>query len=170
MFTPKTRLFIIIGCAILMALSFYQDKLYAAIAALSFTLITAYGYIRQGTVYMAFKYIRKNEIQKAEETLKLTKKINWLSKTQRGYYYFVKGFVDTARGRIEEAKSAYEEALNIGLRLSNDTALAYANLASLHNRQKNKVKARECIKKAQQEKKIKKNILSEIERIEAMIG
>ena len=170
MFTPKTRLIIIIGCAILTALSIYQDKTYAAIAAFSFILITAYGYIRQGTVYMAFKFIRKNEIQKAEEALALTTKINWLSKTQKGYYYFVKGFIDTARGRVEEAKSAYEKALEIGLRLSNDAALAYANLASLHNRTKNKVKAREYIKKAQEQKKIKKNILSEIERIEAMIG
>jgi len=169
MFTPKTRLIIIIGCTFLAGLSMYQNKIYAAAAAISFILITVYGYVRQGTVYLAFKYLRKNEPLKAEETLKLTKSTKWLSKTQKGYYYFVKGFIDTARGKLEEAKNNYEEALKIGLKLTNDTALTYANLASIHNRQKNKVKARDYIQKAKA-LKVKKHILAEIERVEAMIG
>lgn len=169
MFTPKTRLLIILGCTILIVISLYQNKIYAAVAVLCFVCITLYGYIKQGTVYLAYKHLRKGEHEKAEEVLAQTRKINWLSKTQRAYYHFVDGFLLLAKGKLEDSKSAYEEAIKIGLRLSNDTAMTYANLASIHHRQKNKVKAREYIQKTKG-LKINKNTQTELDRLEIMIG
>lgn len=169
MFSPKTRLIVIIGCLLLGSFSIYNGKLVATAVALIVILFTLYGYFRQGTVYMAFKLLQQGKNDLAETTLLQTKKVNWLSKTQRAYYHFVKAFIDMAKGRVEESKDGFQEALNIGLKLKNDTGLAYANLASLNHRTKNKVKAREYIEKAKKVK-VKKEVKLEIERLEVMIG
>lgn len=169
MFTPKTRIIIIIGCLGLLVMSLYQGKTYASVVALCFALITVIGYFRQGTVFMAFRQLRSGKIQEAAQSLELTKNTKWLSKIQKGYYYFVKGFVALGENKPEEAKTAYEEALKIGLRLSNDTAMVCANLASIHHKQKNKVKAREYIERAKN-LKVKANVKAEIERLEKEIG
>ena len=169
MFTPKTRLIILAGCAILGSLAFYQDRPYALVVVVMVLLINIYGYIRQGTVYLSFKQLRKGEHKQAEETLKLTKKVNWLSKTQKGYYYFVSGYLNMAKGKVEEAKDEFTKATHIGLRLKNDQALAYANLATLYHRSKNKIQAREFLRKAEG-LKVKNSTKKELERLNSMIG
>jgi Flp pilus assembly protein TadD len=169
MFTPKTRLFILIGCMIAMTYCLSVGKIYPAIVAAIFMFFTIIGYFLQGTVYQAFRQLRSGQVKKAEQTLALTTRPNWLTKTQKGYYYFVLGFVEMANNNLEESKAAYSTALKIGLRLKNDTAMVYANLASIHHKQKNKVKAREYIQLAKNIK-IKGPVIAELDRIENMIG
>lgn len=169
MFTPKTRLIVISICLVLAGISVYQDKTLAAVLALSFIGWTVFGFIRQGTVYLAFRKLKTGDHLAAGEYLKMTKKVNWLSSFQRSHYYFVKGYIDMAKGNLEEAKTGFEKALENGLKLKNDIALAYANLASLNHRQKNRVQAKEYIKKALS-LRVKKNVRQEIERLASQIG
>jgi tetratricopeptide (TPR) repeat protein len=168
MFTPKTRALIIIGCLLLAAFSFYQSKIYAAVVAVCFALITAISYFRQGTVFLAFRQLRAGKLSEADATLSLTSNTKWLSKTQKGYFYFVLGFIELYKKQLDAAKNAFEEALKIGLRLQNDTAMVYANLAYIHHQQKNKVKARDFIEKAFS-LKTKEPVRKELERIKQMI-
>ena len=169
MFTPKTRLIIIIGSLGLLAMSLYQGKMFAAVVAVCFALVTVLGYFRQGTVFLAFRQLRSGKIEDAAASLALTTHTKWLSKIQKGYYFFVKGFLALGQNNLEDSKTAYEEALKIGLRLSNDTAMVCANLASIHHKQKNKVKAREYIQRAKN-LKVKENVKIEIARLEKEIG
>jgi len=169
MFTPKTRLIILIGCLILGSISFYQGKIYAVILAALFAMTNVYGYFRQGTVYLAFKTLKKGDYEKAMEQLELTRFIKLLSKTQKSYYYFVRGFINMAKGLLNEANEDFKLSIDKGLRLSNDRALAWSNLASINHRQRNKVKARECLAEAKKHK-AKKNVKDEIERLEAAIN
>ena len=168
MFTPKTRVIILIGCIILGGISFYQGKFFALIVAILFTLINIYGYFRQGTVYLAFRTLKKGDYEKAIEQLKLTRYVKLLSKTQKSYYYFVRGFINMAKGKLNEGKEDFKLSLEKGLRMPNDRALAWANLAFINHRQKNKVKARECLSEAKKHK-AKKEVKKEIERLDAAI-
>lgn len=169
MFTPKTRLVVIAICLVLAAISVYQNKTLAAVLALSFIGWTIFGFIRQGTVYLAFRKLKTGDHLAAAQYLKMTKKVNWLSSFQRSHYYFVKGYVEMAKGGLEEAKQGFEQALENGLRLKNDIALAYANLASLNHRQNNRSLAKEYIKKALG-LKVNKKVRQEIERLASQIG
>ena len=168
MFTPKTRQIIFIGCVVLGGLCIYLDKGYALIVIIMVVLINLYGYIRQGTVYLAFKQLRQGDHEKAEKTLNLTKKVNWLSKTQKAYYHFVLGYINMARGNTPEAKDGFINAGKIGLRVKNDQALAYANLAMLYQRSGHKEIARGFLDKTKG-LKVKKGTEKEIERLRLMI-
>ena len=168
MFTPKTRLIILIGCLILGGISFYQDKIYALIVVVLIAVTNVYGYFRQGTVYLAFKTLKKGNYEEAMQQLELTRYVKLLSKTQKSYYYFVRGFINMAKGLLNEANEDFKLSIEKGLRLSNDRALAWSNLASINHRQKNKVKARECLSEAKKHK-AKRNVKDEIERLEVAI-
>jgi tetratricopeptide (TPR) repeat protein len=168
MFTPKTRILICIGCLFLIGYSLYQQKIYATIVAFIFILFTIIGYFRQGTVYLSYRQLKAGKIKEAEQNLGLTKNVNWLSKIQKSYYYFVLGFIKLAQNQLDESKVAYQEALKIGMRLQNDQAMVLANLATINHKQKNKVKAREYIASAKK-LKVKAITIKELERIEKMI-
>jgi tetratricopeptide (TPR) repeat protein len=169
MFTPKTRILIIVACLMLAFYSFYQHKMYAAVVAICFVLMVGLGYFRQGTVYLAFKQLRSGDIKKAEVSLAQTSNLKWLSKIQKGYYYFVKGYLETANKNTKGAKEAYENALKVGLRMSNDTAIVYANLATLYLQENKKTRAQEYIDKSKSLKKVKENVKLELERVEKLI-
>lgn len=169
MFTPKTRLIILGVCLLLGAFSYYKGNPYGMIVIAMVLLINLYGFIRQGTVYLAFKQLRKGDHKEAEETLSLTKKVNWLSKTQKAYYHFVRGYIDMAKGNVEHAKEAFKTATDLKLRLQNDQALALANLATLYHRSKNKVSAREYLQRTEK-LKVKKSTKKELDRLHAMLG
>lgn len=169
MFTPKMRLIILGGCLLLGTFSYFRGNPYGMIVIAMVLIINLYGFIRQGTVYLAFKQLRKGSHKEAEETLALTKKVSWLSKTQKAYYHFVGGYINMAKGNVEEAKEQFKTSTDLKLRLQNDQALAFANLASLYHRSKNKVTAREYLQRAEK-LKVKKNTKIELEKLNAMIG
>jgi len=151
------------------AFSLMRENVYGFLVMCAVLIINVYGYFRQGTVYLAFKQLRTGDHVKATETLALTKRVNWLSKTQQAYYHFVKGYLEMAKGHVDTAKEAFLESVNIGLRIQNDQAMAYANLATLYHRTKNKVKAREFLAKTNS-LKVKKQTKKELERLDAMIN
>ncbi len=168
MFTPITRIVIIFACMLAIVYCLSVGKMYPTFVAFIFMFFTILGYFFQGTVYLAFRQLRSGDVKKAANTLALTTKPNWLTKTQKGYYFFVLGFVEMAQNNLEASKKAYSEALKIGLRLKNDTAMVYANLAMIHHKQKNKVKAREYLSLAKSIK-IKEHVKLEIDRIASII-
>jgi hypothetical protein len=168
MFTPKVRLIICSICMILALLAFYQGKTYASILAVLFMIATIAGYFKHGTVYLAFRYLKSGELEKAKEALSLTTRLKSLFAFQRAYYYFVDGFLKMADKKRSEAFSAFDLALKTGLRLKNDQAVALCNMAFIQFEQGQRSAAKELVIQAEK-LKVKPHVSLEIARIKQLI-
>jgi len=107
-------------------------------------------------VSAAFVELRKGKIDKAESLIDQIKRPDWLVKRHRAYYYFTKGMIDLQRNRNQEGRVALKKALDLGLRTTNDQALAMLNLAHASYMDKNEMEARHFIATA---KKLNSNDL-----------
>jgi len=85
-----------------------------------------------GTVWVAFSYLKKGKLERAERLIDATKRPEWLLKGHRAYYHFTKGMILLRRKQTGLAKPHLKEALRLGLRTSTDKALTNLNLAHLH--------------------------------------
>lgn len=88
-------------------------------------------YFRNERILLAFWYLRKNDLDKAEGALKRIKKPDQsLVKGQQAYYYMLMGMIESQRG-IGKAESLLRKALSIGLRMSHDQAMVKLQLAGI---------------------------------------
>jgi tetratricopeptide (TPR) repeat protein len=89
-------------------------------------------------VIAAFYYMRKNEPQKALAYLHKIKYPERLLKNQQAYYYFLNGLAEIQLRGMGKAETFFKKALNIGLRMKTDQAVAYLNLAGIYLSKRNK--------------------------------
>ncbi len=85
---------------------------------------------RNEMLLVAFWFVRKGHPEKAEKYLNYIKQPQHLVRTQTAYYYFLRGLTTSQKGGIFEAEKYFKKALNIGLRMSHDRAMAKLSLAS----------------------------------------
>lgn len=87
---------------------------------------------RNENILIAFWYIRKQNFQKADSFLNRIKKPDELIKRQRAYYYYLKGLMDSQVNKsMGKAESNFKKAINIGLGMKHDEAMAKINLAGI---------------------------------------
>ncbi|AXT50402.1 hypothetical protein D1818_06005 [Aquimarina sp. BL5] len=147
MFTPFIRIVLVIGC-IVMAIFFYSEQDYQnLILVLLAAFLFIYGYFKYGTVYTAFRQLKKGNFKKAEELITKTKNPDKLSKGQKSYYHFTKGIIASEKKEWEDSFSELTKALNIGLRTQNDTSIVLLNLANIEFERENFDNAMEFIVK-----------------------
>jgi len=104
---------------------------------LGFLFITAalfliFGFFRYGSVWSAFQQIRKGENAKAENLLNSVKYPNLLSNQQKAYYFFIKAVLEQDKNKLAEAELFYIQAIEKGLKTSNDESIANLNLAHIY--------------------------------------
>ena len=88
-------------------------------------------YLRNENILMAFWYLRKNDLPKAEKWLnKIKNPEQTLTKGQAAYYYMLKGMIESQRG-IGKSESFLRKALSLGLRMKHDQALVKLQLAGV---------------------------------------
>lgn len=165
MYTPFVRLlFGVLGIAL--AIKFYlSGSIPSLLLTLGGVALVVWGYFRNGTVFIAFQQVKKNNPTKAERLLAKIKKPEWLSRSQKAYYHFTRGFVKMSNQQAEDSLSEFRQALEIGLRTDNDKAIALLNISSLALDLGNIKEARESLKQAKSFKYIP-NLEPEIKRIE----
>lgn len=131
MYSNTVRIILIIIAA-LVAIFFGTVGLWLQMgAAIAFIVLMALGYFLNGAVYLAFRKLGKNDFDRAEELLKMTKYPQYLGRTQKAYYYFITGCIEANKENLQPAANAFETALRSGLRTENDKAIAMLNLASI---------------------------------------
>lgn len=169
MYSPIVRI-ILAGVALIMAWKFYSmgnmTSTYMVLVAIG---LIVWGYFKNGTVYMAFQQLKKENYHKAEQLLLKVSKPELLKKSQKSYYHFTKGFIELKKQNIDSAYNELNTALILGLRTQNDTSIVTLNLASLELERKN---LGEAVNFLNRTKKLnhKPELKSEIERIEAEIN
>ena len=88
-------------------------------------------YFRNERILLALWYLRKSKLDKAEKVLSGIKNPEQsLIKSQLAYYYLLMGMIESQRG-VGKAETILKKALNTGLRLKQDQALAKLNLAGI---------------------------------------
>jgi len=88
-------------------------------------------YIFLGTVQSTAQLVQTQQFEEAEKRLNLTASPNWLYKTNRAFYYIMKGTLAMNRKDNDEAEEWLLKADSIELPSDNETAMVSLQLANL---------------------------------------
>lgn len=120
--------------AAIFAWSIYQfaDREIGNGIALLFPMgLVLFTYFRNERILLTLWHMRKNDVAKAEKALAgIRNPEKNLIKGQLAYYYLLKGMIESQR-KVGKAETLLKRALNTGLRLDQDKALAKLNLAGI---------------------------------------
>lgn len=116
----------------------------------------------------AFYYIRKNNIDAAGKILDKVKHPERMIKSQEAYFYFLSGLIESQRYNASKSEKFFKKAIDTGLRMKNDQAVAKLNLAGMCLTRRNKNMAKHYLQEA---KKLDKHkmLTAQIQEIEGML-
>lgn len=101
------------------------------ISLILLSLVILLSYFRNERILLAFWFIRKNKFPRAQKILDGIKKPEEsLTKGQEAYYYFLNGLM-RSQTNMGKSESLMRKALNTGLRMKHDQAMAKLNLAGI---------------------------------------
>ncbi|HAP71986.1 MAG TPA: hypothetical protein DCQ41_05915 [Cryomorphaceae bacterium] len=93
--------------------------------------LVLFTYFRNERILLTLWHMRKNDVAKAEKALAgIRNPEKSLIKGQLAYYYLLMGMIESQR-KVGKAETLLKRALNTGLRLDQDKALAKLNLAGI---------------------------------------
>ncbi len=93
--------------------------------------LVLFTYFRNERILLSLWHMRKNNVAKAEKALAgIRNPEKSLIKGQLAYYYLLLGMIESQR-KVGKAETLLKRALNTGLRLDQDKALAKLNLAGI---------------------------------------
>lgn len=88
-------------------------------------------YFRNENILIAFWHLRKNNMEKAEKSLRRIKNPEAsLVKGQLAYYYMLMGMIESQRG-LGKSETLLRKALATGLRMKHDQAMVKLQLAGV---------------------------------------
>jgi len=90
------------------------------------------GYILLGTVQSTAQLVQEQQFEEAEKRLALTLKPDWLYKTNRAFFYMIKGTLAMNRKDHTEAETWLTKAQTIELPSDNEKAMILLQLANIH--------------------------------------
>lgn len=80
---------------------------------------------------LAFLQIRRSKFDSAKKILGFVKHPEQMPAKQQAYYYFLNGLVESQGQNIGASEKLFKKALNVGLNMDHDKAMAYLNLAGV---------------------------------------
>lgn len=125
----------------------YEEWLAGALA-LALTAYLAYVQFWLGPVVLALRYLYKGKVDHCERELSKVKKPHKLPGKLQGYYYFCQGYLHHHHHRQAAAAEAFAMALDKGLRMENDQAVAHVSIAHHEAMQGKKAQANKHLKAA----------------------
>ncbi len=100
-------------------------------------IILLVGYILLGTVQSTAQLVQTQNFAEAEKRINMTMAPNLLYKTNRAFFYMIKGTLAMQRQDTDEAEEWLTKAQSIELPTENEKAMVLVQLANIHG-QKNK--------------------------------
>lgn len=117
---------------------------------------------------VAFYFVRKGKLKRAEGVLARVKHPERMIQNQEAYYYYLLGLVESQKNNSSKAEKNFKKALNTGLRLTTDQAVAKLNLSGIALSQRNKKLASHYLQAAKKLDK-QKLLKEQVKEIEAMM-
>jgi len=116
-------------------------------------------YFKNEFILLAFLKLRKQDFEGANKWLnKIKNPASALTKKQQGYFNFLKGIM-VSQTNMNEAEKYFKNAINFGLSMDHDLAMAKLNLAGIAFSKKRKQEAQKLLSEAQ--KLDKRDMLAE---------
>ncbi len=131
MFSKIIRIALSLGLFVWSIYNFIDGEIGNGIALLFPTALVLFSYFRNERILWSLYHMRKQNLDKAEKVLLGIKNPEKsLIKTQLAYYYLLRGMIESQR-KVGKAETLLKKALNTGLRMDQDKALAKLNLAGI---------------------------------------
>jgi tetratricopeptide (TPR) repeat protein len=147
---------LIIGYAIY---QFAEGFIGNGIFLIFFSLIFIFLYFRNELILMAFLRMRKQDLEGTDKWLSKIKNPGVaLTKKQQGYYNYLYGIIYSQKN-LTQAEKFFKKALDLGLNMDYDVAMAKLSLAGIAMQKRRKREASILLKEAR--KLDKNNMLTE---------
>lgn len=117
---------------------------------------------------IAFYFVRKNKFEASGKILGRVKNPENMIKSQEAYYYYLSGLVEAQKQKNAQAEKHFKKALDTGLRLKTDQAVAKLNLSGIALSKRNKKLATYYLQEAKKLDK-SKMLTAQIREIEGMM-
>jgi hypothetical protein len=112
-------------------------------------------YFFNENMVLAQWFLRKEQTDKADAWLgKITNYETQLNKTQHGYYHLLMGLMESRKAPMKSEKY-FKKALQLGMKMSHNTALAKLSLAGISMAKRNKREAQMYLQEATKDDKNK---------------
>ncbi|HEX4887600.1 MAG TPA: DUF2892 domain-containing protein [Luteibaculaceae bacterium] len=103
---------------------------------------------RHENLIMALYYMRKQDLSKAQVQLDKIKAPHKLIKSQEAYYHYLNGLISMQQQGLGKSEKFFVKALQLGLRMKEDQAVAKLNLAGIYMSKRRKREAETYLKQA----------------------
>ncbi|MES2628773.1 MAG: DUF2892 domain-containing protein [Bacteroidota bacterium] len=124
---------------------------------------------RHERIIMTLYHLRKQDMVKAQEQLDKIKAPEKLQKGQEAYYYYLNGLIGMQQRGVGKSEKFFIKALQIGLRLEEDQAVAKLNLAGINLAKRKKREAEQYLNQAKKLDK-KKMLEDQIKMLRTQLG
>lgn len=169
MFTPVVRFALLLLCVIVAIIaSVFNIKLLLVLATL-ISLSLLWGYYMMGTVFLALNRMRKGQLEEAEQILAMTKKPERLLKSRKAYYYYIQAYLAREKDDFSTAKNLFEQALDLGLSVEHDKAVALLALADIAVINGQKEQARSYLQRMKN-LKVQPQLMPEIQKMQQLLA
>jgi len=150
LFNKKFKLVIV---AILIAFSvyqFYEGFIGNGIMYFFFSLLFLLIYFKNEFLILAFFQLRKQNMIGAEKWLnKIRNPKSALTTKQQGYYNYMRGLI-ISQTNMNQAERFFRNAIDLGLNMDHDLAMAKLNLSGILFTKRRKIEAQKLLKEAQE--------------------
>ena len=138
---------------------FTENNIGNGIMYIFIALIFIFFYFRNEFILLAFLKLRKQDFQGAKKWLsKIKNPSNALIKKQEGYYNYLHGIM-ISQSNMNDAERYFKKAINLGLSMDHDLAMAKLNLAGIAFSKRRPQEAKNLLSEAQ--KLDKRNMLAD---------
>lgn len=131
MLNKAIRLILTAGLLALAVWQFIEGNIGNGILFVLLAALVLFTYFRNEHILISFWHLRKNNLAKAEKSLdRIKNPEKSLIRGQLAYYYMLKGIIQSQTG-LGKAETFLRKALNTGLRMKHDQAMAKLQLAGI---------------------------------------
>lgn len=148
---------------------FIEVNIGTGILLLLLTGLVVLTIFRHEKIIMALYYLRKQDMAKAGEQLEKIKAPEKLVKGQEAYYHYLTGLISMQQKGPMKSEKHFVKALQIGLRLEDDQAVAKLNLAGIMAAKRKKREAEQYLNQAKKLDK-KKLLEDQIKMLRTQLG
>lgn len=168
-FSYITRIILSVALLALSIYQFWDGEIGNGIFVLLLMIIVIITIFFNEVMLMVFLAVRKGNFEKAEKRLDLIKKPELMVKGQEAYYYLMKGMILIQKNQMSKSESYFKKALNTGLYMDHDKAMAKLNLAAIAGSKRRKREALNWLAQAKKDD-TKKMLTEQIKLVKQQMG
>lgn len=150
MFNKKFKLVIVVILIAFSVYQFYEGFIGNGIMYIFLSLFFLLIYFKNEFLILAFFQLRKQNMIGAEKWLnKIRNPKSALVTKQQGYYNYLRGLI-ISQNNMNQAEKFFKNAIDLGLNMDHDLAMAKLNLSGILFSKRRKVEAQKLLKEAQE--------------------